>query len=100
MLTYERHEEILNLLNNPTTDQATKTDLFGELRQGFGEGTDTITTLTENNEKLSSSNTDLTLANSKLFRQIGVPQDEETKEKEEEKTFSETVTLEQLEKGL
>jgi len=55
-------------------------------------------TLTTNNTKLQSDNADLVISNSKLFRQIGVTDKQEGK-KVEEKEFSETVTLESLERG-
>lgn len=101
MLSYERHEEILNALNSSETSQSDKTDLLGELRKGFGEGTDIISELTSKTEKLTVENSDLVHANSKLFRQIGVTEKDPAQEqKEEEQSFSETITLESIEKGL
>jgi hypothetical protein len=48
---------------------------------------------------LQSDNDDLIISNSKLFRQLGiVGANDETKKKEEKKTFSESITLESLEK--
>lgn len=100
MLDAERHEEILTLLNNPDIEQSVKVDLLTELRTGFTDGTNQITELSQNVEKLTSTNNDLLHANSKLFRQVGIQgKDEEQQKEEEEKTFSETITLEQLEKG-
>jgi hypothetical protein len=51
--------------------------------------------LSNEKEKLSKDNSDLVIANSKLFRQTGVVKDEP--KKDEAKEFSKSITIEALE---
>jgi hypothetical protein len=95
----DKHETILEQLLNPELPQSERTGLLQSLRVDYGTVIADHTDHSSRIEKLSSDNSDLVVSNSKLFRQIGVT--ETGKEKEvEKKEFSETVTIEQLEKGL
>lgn len=95
----EKHENLLNELLNPELDQTRRTDILQELRVDYGTVLTDIATFTEANAKLQSNNDDLIVSNSKLFRQLGiVGGDDNMKKKEEEKEFSQTVTLESFEK--
>lgn len=99
-MEFSRHEEILNLLNNPETPVSERTELLSELRADYGtvlsEFQEHIATI----EKLNSENSDLVLSNSKLFRKIGLEsQGAEEQKKIEDKTLSETITLEDIERG-
>jgi hypothetical protein len=95
-LSHEDHENLLNELNNPELDVVRRTEVLQLMRTNFGE----VTSKIEDNQTLLQKNDqmikDLTLANSKLFRQIGIEQDENQKQKEDAKTRSETITLESL----
>jgi hypothetical protein len=92
------HEALLGELLDTELTHTRRTEILQNLRADYGsvlaehqEHSDRIT-------KLSEDNSDLIVSNSKLFRQIGVTGT--PKEKDEvKKEFSETITLEQLEKG-
>lgn len=94
----EKHEEILNALNDPELSAVDRGELLGQLRSDYGAFTSEYQEMTETINKQDSAVKDLTLANSQLFRQIGANNRDPEKEKEtQQQTFSETVTLEQLE---
>lgn len=95
----ERHEEILNSLLNPETENSLRTELLQELRIDNNNMLTSFEEMTTNIEKLTKDNGDLIVSNSKLFRQIGVVGDTEKENDIEQKEFSETVTIEELEKG-
>lgn len=95
-LTREQQEEILNNLNNPELDHIARTENLQLLRTHLGETDSTITKQTESIEHLQKDNSDLVVANSKLFRQIGIQDDPSLKQQEDKKEFSETVSLESL----
>ena len=95
-LSHEDHENLLNELNNPELDVVRRTEVLQLMRTNFGEVSSTIEdhqTLLQKNKQMID---DLTLANSKLFRQIGIESDQNQKQKEDAKTRSETITLESL----
>lgn len=95
----ESHENLLNELINPELEQSRRTEILQELRVDYGGVLTDIDTFTQTNAKLQTDNNDLVISNSKLFRQLGVVGgDDDTKKNEQEKEFSETVTLESLEK--
>lgn len=93
----EEHELILEELLNPTTETSRKTELLQNLRVDYGTVIADTEKFTVDTARLKSENEDLVISNSRLFRQIGIVEDPNKKEKEDEKTFSETVTLESLE---
>lgn len=98
-MSREDHEAILTILLDPNVETSVRTENLQKLRADY----QTVLTDDETHktqlEKLQKDNSDLVLSNSKLFRQLGtVGTNDEDKRKEEEKSFSETVTLEQLEK--
>lgn len=98
-LEKDKHEEILGKLLNPELPQSERTDLLQALRVDYGSVLADHDTHTKQIEKLSADNSDLVVANSKLFRERGFTSNDD-KEKEDKKSFSETVTIEQMEKGL
>lgn len=95
----ERHEEILNKLLDRDLEQSERTELLQELRADYSNVLSEFKEHTEKIEKLQKDNDDLIVSNSKLFRQIGTQDDEELSEKEEQKNFSEEVTISQLEEN-
>ncbi len=95
----EVYEELLNTLLDPELEQSRRTEILQELRVDYNNVLTNHEETTKKIEKLSKDNSDLVVSNSKLFRQIGVVGDEKLEEKEEQKEFSETVTIEELEKG-
>jgi hypothetical protein len=95
----ETHEAILNELLTPDLEQSRRTELLQQLRAQNGTDLTDFSTLTEERDKLRNDNSDLVVSNSKLFRQVGIT-GEPQKEKEKEKDFSETVSLEALERGI
>ena len=94
----DNHESLLNELINPELDQTRKTEILQELRVDYGTVLADHKDLTDKNAKLSLDNSDLVVSNSKLFRQIGVTGTDKEKDVEKQE-FSETVTLEELERG-
>lgn len=95
----QQHEDYLNELLNPEIEQSRRTEILQELRQDYGTILADITEKDTVLEKLQNDNNDLVISNSKLFRQIGIIEDGSKNPKEEQKEFSETISLEQLERG-
>lgn len=94
----DAHEGILNQLLNPELPQSERTELLQQLRVDYGSVISEHTEAMQSLEQLQRDNSDLVVSNSKLFRQIGIT--DTGKEKEEEKVdFSESVTIEALEKN-
>ena len=97
----EEHEALLNELLNSELDHSRRTEILQQIRVDHVTAHSETEDLTKANAKFKTDNEDLIVSNSKLFRQLGVVgQSEEGKEKEKEKEFSETVNLEDLEKGM
>lgn len=93
----DEHEALLNELLDGEIEMSRKTDILSTLRADYTGVQTEFADLTKNNEKLLTDNNDLIVSNSKLFRQIGVVGTDK-EEVIEKKEFSETVTIEQLEK--
>lgn len=91
------HENLLNELLTPDLEHSRRTEILQLLRVDYGTVLTDFDTATKTTEKLQRDNSDLVVSNSKLFRQLGTNEDPDKKKKEEEKSFSETVTLESLE---
>lgn len=94
----EKHEELLIELNNPEIDHTRRTDILQKLRTDYISVVTDFTDLTTNVDKLKKDNDDLIVSNSKLFRQVGISGDEKLEEKESQKDFSESITIEDFEK--
>lgn len=97
-MTREEHETLLNALLNPELEQSQRTEMLQQLRVDYGTVITDFDSLTTTSEKLRQDNSDLVVSNSKLFRQIGITDDPNKKKEEDQKSFSESVTLESLEK--
>jgi hypothetical protein len=97
-LSREEHEAILNDLLNPELEHSRRTELLQSLRVAHGKDLADFDQHTSTIDKLTKDNADLVVSNSKLFRQIGVVEEGQKKE-ETQKDFSETITLEAIEKG-
>jgi hypothetical protein len=95
----DKHEEILGKLLNPELAHSERTELLQQLRVDYGVVHADHTEQSTKLEKLTADNSDLVLSNSKLFRQIGRDSNED-KIEDTKKEFSETVTIEQFERGL
>lgn len=96
----DRHEEILGQLLNGELDHSTRTELLQELRADYSNVHTDFEQFSQTTDKLQKDNSDLILSNSKLFRQLGITNQPDKQEEEKEKEFSETITLEALEKQL
>lgn len=94
----ETYENLLNELNSTDLTHDRRTDILQELRQDYGTVHTDFEAITNENSKFKSDNESLVMANSKLFRQLGIQDNPDMKKKEEQKSFSETVRLEDLEK--
>lgn len=97
-MEHEKYEALMNELNNPDLEHARRTDILQELRADYTSVHTDFETLTKTNEDFKKKNDDLVHANSKLFRQAGFldREDREKQQEEEQKSFSETVTLSDL----
>jgi len=94
----DAYEALLNKLLDPELPQSERTDILQNLRADYNTVIAEHEDHTNSIEKLQLDNSDLVVSNSKLFRQIGVtgtPAEPELEKKE----YSETVTIEDLEKG-
>lgn len=92
------HEALLNELLLPDLEHTRRTEILQQLRTDYGTVLTDFDGLTKQTEKLQKENSDLVVSNSMLFRKIGTQDDPNRQQKEEKKEFSETVTIEQLEK--
>jgi hypothetical protein len=100
LMERDKHEALLNELLNTEIDISRKTEILQELRVDHVTGHSKFEEITQSHTKLQRDNDDLIISNSKLFRQLGtVGGNEEQKQEEKVKEFSETVTLEALEKN-
>lgn len=96
----DEHEALLSELLTPDLEHSRRTEILQLLRTDYGTVLADFDGITKDNAKLKKDNDDLVVSNSQLFRQIGVLGDtKEKRESEDKKTFSETVTLESLEKA-
>jgi regulator of replication initiation timing len=96
----EEHEALLNELLGSELEQSRRTEILQQLRVDYTDVHTQFTEISQSNKKLQTDNDDLVISNSKLFRQLGVVGgNPEEKKKEEVKEFSETVTIEALERG-
>lgn len=93
----EKHEELLNELLSDSITIDRKTEILQELRVDNVAVHEYHQETTQTLEKMKSDNESLVISNSKLFRQLGTAGNEEMEKKEEEKEFSETVTISELE---
>jgi Phi29 scaffolding protein len=101
LMERDRHEALLNELLNRELDMSRLTEILTDLRADHVTAHGEFEEVTKTSAKLQRDNDDLIISNSKLFRQLGtVGGNEEQKQEEKVKEFSETVTLESLEKGV
>lgn len=94
----DAHENLLNELNNPELTHERRTEILQELRTDYTKVLTDFEEITASNDKLKATNDDLVIANSKMFRELGYKADTNKQEELKEKEFSETVTIEDLEK--
>lgn len=99
-MSREDYETLLNELNKPDLDMPRKTEILQLMRTDYTAVIDEHTNNTNTITSLQKDKDDLVVANSKLFRQAGIMDNPELKDKEEKKEFSETVTLESLEANI
>jgi hypothetical protein len=96
----DKHEALMNELLQVDLEHSRRTEILQELRGDYNTVHSDFENLTKTNEKFQKDNDDLVRANSMLFRQAGMyNQTEDKKEEVQQKEFSETVTIEQLERG-
>ena len=93
----EDYENYLNELNNPDLEHSRRTEILQSLRVDYAGVIEDNEKQLKTIDKLTLDNQDLVLSNSKLFRQLGIQDNPVQKKEEEEKAFSETITLEQIE---
>lgn len=94
-LTREEHEALLNELNSSELAHTRRTEILQNLRVDYGSVIDEHSEHTTKLKQLAEENADLTVANSKLFRQGGFTKDDD-KNDDDKKEFSQTVTLTEL----
>lgn len=99
IMNRDEHENLLNELLTGDLEHSRKTEILQQLRINHSTAHEEIEQFTQNNTRLQKDNEDLVVSNSKLFRQLGVVGGtQEHQKKEEQKTVSESITLEALEK--
>lgn len=94
----EKHENLLAELLSADLEHSRRTEILQELRADYTNVVTEHEELSTTRTKLQAEKDDLIVSNSKLFRQIGLFDDPTKKKEEEKKDFSETITLESLEK--
>jgi uncharacterized tellurite resistance protein B-like protein len=92
------YNEILNKFINGTVSDEERPTALQQLRESFNTYSDDLKTLVDGNEKLIKETNDLTMSNSKFFRQLSSGNENTLQPKPKEKTFSESITIEDLEK--
>jgi hypothetical protein len=92
----EEHDNLLSELLTPDLDASRRTEILQNIRDNYTEFTTSVEVLNKDKEKLEKDNSALVVANSKLFRQHGIVNDDEPK-KDEKKEFSQKITLEAIE---
>jgi hypothetical protein len=98
LMDREAFENLLNELHGEL-DHSRKTEILQELRTAQSNAYLEEKETSEKLNKFQKDNDDLVLSNSKLFRQLKITDPSEDNPKEIQKEFSETVTIEQFEKG-
>lgn len=94
----DEHENLLNELLSEGLQTSRKTEILQQLRVDYGSVIDEHKQLSESNQSMKAVNEDLVVSNSKLFRQLGYENKNEPPKETKEKDFSETITIEALEK--
>lgn len=97
-MSREEHEALLNELLGSELETSRRTDILQQLRTQHGTDLTDFEELTTKSTKLQKDNDDLIVSNSKLFREIGITGNPDLEKKEESKEFSETITIEELER--
>lgn len=98
-MTKEEHENLLGELLQPDLEQSRRTEILQLMRTDYTGVHSDFEELTNSNTKFKKDNDDLIISNSQLFRQLGTVGNPQKEEEIVQKEFSETVTLEQLEKS-
>lgn len=97
LIEKEKHEGLLSELLQEDLTTTRKTEILQELRVANSIAHEEFSKTEKQLNTLKTQKDDLVVSNSMLFRQLGTQQlDKESKQKEEQKTFSETVTLEDI----
>lgn len=97
----EEYENLIAELNNPELELVRKTEILQTLRSDYSGVHKDIEELSATKEKLEKEKASLVESNSMLFRQAGYFKKDEGKPDElEQKTFSETIKVEDFEKRL
>jgi len=95
----DAHEALLTELLNPEIEHSRKTEILQLVRADYVGVQNDFSELEKSNIHFKKNNDDLLQSNSMLFRQAGMLGREEEKEEEiVQQEFSETVTIEQLER--
>lgn len=94
----EKHEELLEELLTEELPIDRKTEILQDLRSEHVATHENFSALEQTNSKLSKDKEELLMSNSKMFRQLGVTGNDDLEKEHEEKEFSETVTISELEK--
>lgn len=99
-MSKEDYENLLNELVNPELEHSRRTEILQQLRVDYTTVHSDFDSLTQSKTKLEKDNSDLVISNSQLFRQLGTIGNPEKEEEIEQKEFSETITIEALEKSI
>jgi thioredoxin-related protein len=99
-MSREEHEALLTELLNPEIDHSRRTDILQQIRVDHVTAHGEVEDLSKQNSKFKQDNDDLVISNSKLFRQLGVTSTPTLEPEVKAKEFSETINLEEIEKGV
>lgn len=105
VLSKEEYQDYLTELldADETPNRARLTEIATNLRDAYYETHDEHESLSDSVNKLQEENYEISITNSQLFRQVSNERQGRTEEQEEqlqEETFSETISIEDMEKGV
>lgn len=95
-MSREEHEALLTELADGSVEESRKFEILQAIRNDNIASHESFEEANTKNNQLMQENKEFQLSNSQLWRQLGTEKKEETPEIEEQ-TFSETITLTDLE---
>lgn len=96
----EDHESLLGELVDPNLAQERRLEILTSLRTDYTGVIDEHSTNITKIDKLEAENKDFLKSHAQLFRKLGSMEDPELQKTQEQTDLAETITLEDIEKGV
>lgn len=97
-MSRDDHDALLNELLTPELEHSRKSEILQQLRVHDSTFNSEFEEVSKTRDSLQKKHDDLVVSNSQLFRQLGTMDRPDKQEEVQQKEFSETITIEQLEK--